>query len=64
MGLSVRDVRWRATVWMVWNATALAPEWSAYPYAVELYDYKGFVVSSPPPASCPSCPSSSSSPST
>jgi arylsulfatase A-like enzyme len=45
MGLSVRDERWRATVWLTWNKTALAPDWSGAPYAVELYDYQGAVLS-------------------
>ena len=41
MGLSVRDARWRATLWLPWNGTALTPRWDARPTAVELWDYDG-----------------------
>lgn len=41
MGMSVRDARWRATLWLPWNGTALAPRWEAKPTAVELWDYAG-----------------------
>eukprot|EP00040_Diaphanoeca_grandis_P028836 m.167724 g.167724 ORF g.167724 m.167724 type:complete len:290 (+) comp31473_c0_seq5:207-1076(+) len=41
MGLSVRDARWRATLWLPWNGTALSPIWDATPEGVELYDYQG-----------------------
>ena len=41
MGLSIRDARWRATVWLAWDGAALKPVWTGDPYAVELYDYAG-----------------------
>ena len=41
MGMSVRDARWRATLWLPWNGAALAPQWEAKPTAVELWDYEG-----------------------
>lgn len=41
MGLSVRDRRWRFTLWLPWNGTTWSPEWAAAPEGVELYDYAG-----------------------
>merc|ERR1740130_243091 len=40
MGYSVRDTRWRFTVWLLWNGSAA--DWSGAEKApMELYDHQG-----------------------
>ena len=40
MGYSVRSSRWRYTLWVAWNRTALAPIWDSVE-GEELYDHLG-----------------------
>eukprot|EP00041_Stephanoeca_diplocostata_P030796 m.940886 g.940886 ORF g.940886 m.940886 type:complete len:465 (-) comp23830_c1_seq4:363-1757(-) len=40
MGYSIRTLQWRYTEWVVWNQTALVPEWGAPVHARELYDHR------------------------
>ena len=41
MGYSVRSEQWRYTEWRAWDGARLAPaNWTAPPYATELYDWR------------------------
>merc|ERR1712232_927937 len=41
MGLSIRTLQWRYTLWLKWNGKTLAPEWNADTVGEELYDHDG-----------------------
>merc|ERR1712048_49824 len=39
MGLSIRTLRWRYTLWLRWDGRQLAPRWDGEPVGEELYDH-------------------------
>ena len=41
MGYSVRSIDWRYTEWHSFNVTRNCVDWTASPFAVELYDHRG-----------------------
>jgi len=40
MGYAVRDYAYRYVSWRVWNGTTQSVDWTAPPYAQELYDHR------------------------
>lgn len=41
MGLSIRTLEWRYTLWLRWNGAKLAPMWDQDPVGEELYTHVG-----------------------
>ena len=40
MGYSIRTMEWRFSIWAIWNATTLCPNWSSPANVFELYDHR------------------------
>eukprot|EP00928_Gymnodinium_smaydae_P062037 TRINITY_DN45983_c0_g1_i1.p1 TRINITY_DN45983_c0_g1~~TRINITY_DN45983_c0_g1_i1.p1 ORF type:complete len:647 (-),score=62.03 TRINITY_DN45983_c0_g1_i1:136-1839(-) len=41
MGLSIRTLQWRYTLWLRWDGATLSPLWKESPVGEELYDHRG-----------------------